>query len=223
MRKDFGITKALKEININIDNFLSLVGPNGAGKTTLIKILSTTMKPTSGTAEINGVDIKKEPIKVREQIGVVSHQTYLYRDLTAKENLKFYARMYDIPKPEKRIKKLVTDHNLEKRLNDRVSEYSRGMKQKLSIIRALLHEPKVLLLDEPYTGLDQHANERLKNTLANFKDKTIIQTTHDLNRALEIGKQIAILSNGKIVYKTQKNDLDPIRFREIYEKKVKKR
>jgi len=155
LTKSFDEHTALRGLDLKIEPGKSIVifGPNGAGKTTLIKILSTIMNPSSGTVLIDGLDVKNNAEKVRRKIGVVSHNTFLYGNLTAFENLDFYRKLYDVP--AERIIEVADMVDMKSRLNDRVSTLSRGMQQRFAIARALLHKPTVMLLDEPETGLDQ--------------------------------------------------------------------
>jgi len=136
----------LRNINLRIakGEFLTIFGPNGAGKTTLIKIISTLVSPTYGKVVIDGIDIKENPIEIRKKIGVISHETYLYHELTASENLQFFGRMYGTPDLDVRTEELLKTGGLDYRKNDRVRTFSRGMKQRLSIARALIHDPPVL-------------------------------------------------------------------------------
>jgi len=199
---------------------LTLVGPNGAGKTTFIRILATLTRPSKGSVRVAGCDVARHGPEIRRHIGLVSHQTFLYGDLSAEENLRFYGRMYDVPELELSIKSLLQRVGLKHRSLDLVRTYSRGMEQRLSIARALLHDPALLLLDEPYTGLDQRATEMLREVLTDLagksKSRTIVMTTHNLERGLEICDRAAILVNGRIVYQAGKDNLDLISFRETY-------
>lgn len=218
--KSFGSKVALGGVDLDVaeGEFLTLVGPNGAGKTTLIRILATLTKPTSGSVRIAGCDLVKQGAEVRRRIGLASHQTLLYGDLSAEENLRFYGRMYEVPELEERITALLQRVGLEHRRHDLVRTFSRGMQQRLSIARALLHDPALLLLDEPYTGLDQHAAEVLREVLLTLvgRSRTVLMTTHNLERGLEICDRAAILVNGRIAYQADKGNLDVANFRETY-------
>lgn len=220
LTKSFGRHKVLLGVDLKIwkGDFLILFGPNGAGKTTLIKILATLSKPSSGEVCIAGLDLRKDAVEVRRRIGVVSHETLLYNDLTAYENLKFYGKMYGVPRLEQRILEVVQQVGLESRLHDRVGTLSHGMQKRLSIARAVLHDPPLLLLDEPETGLDQQATAMLTETLNTLigGGRTVIMTTHNLERGLKMGNCIAILSRGKIVYHEAKPLLDIASFAETY-------
>jgi ABC-type multidrug transport system ATPase subunit len=188
----------------------------------MVKIMSTLISPTAGTVLIEDHDVKESPLEVRQLIGIISHETYLYQDLTARENLNFFGRMYGMPKDklDSRILELTDQVGLKYRLDDRVGTFSRGMKQRLSIARAILHDPKVLFLDEPYTGLDQHAAATFDKILSelNVSDKTQVMVSHDIERGLNLADRIIILFEGKIVYQAARSEIKDIeQFRETYE------
>jgi heme exporter protein A len=218
--KAFGNRAVLKGVDLDVaeGEFLTLVGPNGAGKTTLMHVLSTLTRPTGGLVRMAGYDLADGAIEVRHQIGLVSHKTLLYDDLSAEENLRFYARMYEVPAARARIESVLRRVGLWGRQRDPVRTYSRGMQQRLAIARAMLHDPPILLLDEPDTGLDQHAAGMLTGLLheVGATRRTVLMTTHNLERGLELGDRVAILARGRIVYQASKADLDPSRFREVY-------
>lgn len=201
--KHFGDKQALRDISFKIPqgNYVALLGINGAGKTTLIRILSTLAKATSGNVEINGHSTLKDPQTVRQHIGIVSHYTFLYDDLSAEENLKFYAKMYLVKNANQRINDLLEQVNLSKRRYDLVRTFSRGMQQRLALARAILHKPNILLLDEPFAGLDVNASEMLSGLLENFihKDSTVLITTHDIAFAQSTAHRILAIKNGTIV------------------------
>ncbi len=201
----------MRNINIRIEKgeFLTIFSPNGAGKTTLIKIMSTLVSPTSGKVVIDGIDIKENPIEIRKKIGVISHETYLYHELTATENLRFFGRMYGTPNIENRIDELIKQVGLAYRKNDRVRTFSRGMKQRLSIARALIHDPHILFLDEPYTGLDQHASATFDRILGgmNAHDKTRVLISHDIERGISMCDRAIILTNGHIAHEMSENEI----------------
>jgi heme ABC exporter ATP-binding subunit CcmA len=210
--KSFGNIVALEEVDLRVKKgeFVTIIGPNGAGKTTLIKILSTLMKPSSGEGRIAGFDLRKEEETLRKNIGMLSHYTFLYENLTAHENLKFYGGLYEVENIEKEIKRVIEEVGLETRLYDTVRTFSRGMKQRLSIARSIIHDPSLLLLDEPYTGLDQWSERKFKNILRRFHEegKTIIMTTHNLSSSLELGDRVIILNSGKISHDQEVSGMD---------------
>lgn len=221
LTKSFGANRALRGIDLKIKPAESLVifGPNGAGKTTLIKILSTIMNPSSGKVLIDGLSLKDNAEEVRRKIGIVSHQTFLYSNLTAYENLEFYSRMYDVPKRKERIQEVAALVGMTSRLQDRVGTLSRGMQQRVSIARSLLHKPAIMLLDEPETGLDQQATSMLWEALQaeGGEKRTIIHTTHSLERGLELCDRLLILVQGKIAYEGSRQDLDLAGLKKVYQ------
>ncbi len=227
LTKTFGRRWALRGVDLKVreGTFLSIFGPNGAGKSTLIRILATLSKPTAGEILFGGLDLKDDPVAVRRHLGVVTHQILLYGDLTAYENLRFYGRLYEVPKAEARIEEMASLVGLQERLHDRVRSLSRGMQQRLSIARALLHDPRFLLLDEPETGLDQASLEMLSQVLRHSAQgqRTIIMTTHNLPRGLELGDEVAILAEGRIVYHEERTEKDIEAFAGTYARYTKGR
>ncbi|AKB21277.1 MULTISPECIES: ABC transporter ATP-binding protein [unclassified Methanosarcina] len=206
LSKVYGKTPVLKALDLDLKKgeFAVVFGPNGAGKTTLLKLISTLIEPTGGSVFVAGFNITKEPEKVRKEIGMLSHDSYLYGDLTAKENLHFFGKMYGIngQELEKRILQLLNEVGLVTKADERVSTFSRGMKQRLSIARALLHRPSLLLLDEPYTGLDPGATLVFENLLKSpeFQRSTKLMVSHDLERSFALCDRVLILNKGKFVY-----------------------
>ncbi|MCJ7769170.1 MAG: ABC transporter ATP-binding protein, partial [Dehalococcoidales bacterium] len=198
---------------------LAIFGPNGAGKTTLIKILASIMKPSAGEVFVNGLDLNNNGEDVRSQIGIVSHQTFLYSNLTAYENLLFYSRMYDVADFKQRIYQVVSMVGMQSRLHDRIGTLSRGMQQRLSIARCLLHKPPIILLDEPETGLDQQAISMLWGALKEDGTikRTIIFTSHNLERGLNACDTLIILNKGKITHQQPSEDLDLAGLKKAYQ------
>jgi heme exporter protein A len=218
--KAFGNRAVLKGVDLTVaeGEFLTLVGRNGAGKTTLMNVISTLTKPTGGLVRVAGYDLADGAVEVRRQIGLVSHKTLLYDDLSAEQNLRFYTRMYDVPNADARIETVLHQVGLWGRQHDPVRTYSRGMQQRLAIARAMLHDPPILLLDEPDTGLDQHAAAMLTHLLREVEAtrRTVLMTTHNLDRGLALGDRVAILAGGRIAYQARKSELDTEQFREVY-------
>jgi heme exporter protein A len=204
LSRSFGKIVALRGIDLYIreGEFLTVFGPNGAGKTTLIGILSSLVKPTSGEILYRGKSIHDDSNMLRRAIGVIGHQSLLYTQLTARENLRFYGKMYGVADLEGRIDEVLEAIDLSHRANDASGTFSRGMLQRLSIGRAMLHRPLIYLLDEPYSGLDQHSADRLCEMLARFREdgKTILMTTHNLERGHELSNRNVIIVKGKIEY-----------------------
>lgn len=223
--KSFGPKMVLKGIDLKLNkgDFLTVFGPNGAGKTTLIKIVSTISRPNSGRVVIAGCDAKKRPVDARRLIGVVSHDSMLYSNLTALENLEFYGKMYDVPDLKSRIDSLLEQVGLSGNRNQMAGTFSHGMQKRLSIARAFLHDPPVLLLDEPETGLDQQGIAMLSDTLRllGTDKRTILMTTHSLERGFEACSKVAILTRGKIVYQESTDKLKGCKFTDIYQEHVK--
>ncbi|MGQ9517751.1 MAG: heme ABC exporter ATP-binding protein CcmA [Anaerolineae bacterium] len=218
--KAFGRYRVLRGVDLRIapGEFLALLGPNGAGKTTFLRILATLSRPTDGRAWINGQPLDGDTRRVRRQIGLVSHQTFLYGDLTAEENLRFYGRLYQVSDLEERIAALLQRMGLYERRHDPVRTFSRGMQQRLSIARAVLHDPPVLLLDEPDTGLDQQAARMLRKLLSvmDAEQRTILMTTHQLERAREMSTRVAILAGGQIRWDSPTAHLSTAELAEVY-------
>jgi heme exporter protein A len=224
--KAFGSHTVLRDLNLDVPEGmrLAVVGPNGAGKTTLFRVLATLTKPTAGEIAIDGMDLVRDAKAIRRQIGYISHQPLLYDYLSGEENLRFYGRMYDVPDLDARINERLHHVGMSARRHDLVRTYSRGMRQRLAIARALLPGPRLLLLDEPYTGLDQQAAEMLDDLLEENHDgrRTILLTTHHLGHGLRFGDAIAILNKGRIVQRMDRDNWDPDRFRLLYREQLAK-
>jgi len=221
LAKSFGNRRALGGIDLKVrhEECVVIFGPNGAGKTTLIKVLATIMNPSSGRVLIDGLDSKDKAEEIRSRIGVVTHQTFLYSSLTAYENLEFYSRMYDVPRRKERIREVVAQMGMTSRLYDRMGTLSRGMQQRLSIARSLLHKPAVMLLDEPEMGLDQQTVSMLWEGVQGGEKRTVILTTHNLERGLELSDRLVILDRGKIVYEGLSQMLDIVGLGELYRRR----
>ena len=181
---------------------LSLVGANGSGKTTLLKILATLSKPDSGQIVVAGLRPDRSGAALRKRIGVVTHDPLLYDDLTGRENLSFYCRMFGVADADARVESVTEMVGMESRLDQRIGSMSHGMKKRFSIARALLHDPPVLLMDEPESGLDYEAVNLLDKIISKRSDphRAIIMTTHDLDRAIKLGDSLAVLSDGRVSY-----------------------
>lgn len=220
LTKTFGPQRALRGLSLEVaeGEFLTLFGPNGAGKTTLLKILATLMRPTSGRVLVQGHALNAAWTEVRRYIGFVAHQSFLYPDLSAEENLRFYGRLYDLPDGQARAREVVEWVGLTPRFYDPVRTFSRGMLQRLAIARALLHDPLILLLDEPHTGLDEAAAERLHAILARISSqgRTVLMSTHDLQRGLALANRAVIMQSGRIVFEARRTDLSDAEWRAVY-------
>ena len=197
---------ALQDVDLRIEagEFFGILGPNGAGKTTLVRILSTLLTPSSGSARIAGLDVVRDSAAVRRRIGVVfGGERGLYDRLTAVDNLRFAAELYDVPRAvqRRRIPELLDRVDLRDHADSRVETFSRGMKQRLHIARALLHTPEVLLLDEPTSGLDPVAARSVRGLVRELNDSgvTVVLTTHYMYEADELCQRIAVLAHGSVV------------------------
>ncbi len=225
--KRYGLNTALRGVDLHVRDgeFVTLVGPNGAGKSTLMRIVATLLAPTEGQVSVGGWDFPANAGKVRRHIGLVSHQSLLYHDLSAAENLTFFARLYQLDDIEGRVNQALKKVGLFARQRDPVAGFSRGMVQRLTIARATLHEPDVLLMDEPYTGLDQDASLLLDSLLAqeSNKGRTILMITHDLIHGLEHSDRVAILNNGRIVYEMESAALDKADFVDLYMEQTRRK
>jgi heme exporter protein A len=246
LSKSFGSFYALRDVNLEIQSgeFWMIVGPNGAGKTTLLKIIATLSQPSQGKIEINTVskinpgseqveNNRSHParqtqstktgegrLQIRKQIGFIGHQSFLYDNLTAEENLKFYARMYRLENAAERINKTLERVGLSERKNDLVRTFSRGMQQRLSIGRALLADPKIILLDEPFSGLDQSAIDNFIELFSSLvsPDRIIIMTTHNLQIGLQLASHYLVITRGKIIAKGLSHETEYVQFKELYKK-----
>jgi heme exporter protein A len=223
--KRFGPKTILRGLNFHAEEgeFVALLGPNGAGKTTFLRILATLSRPLMGKVSIGGFQLPGQASAVRRRLGVVSHLPLLYGDLTADENLQFYGRMYAVDNLKVRVQQVLEMVGLELRKRDLVRTYSRGMQQRLAIGRAILHDPDVVLFDEPHTGLDQDACEMLDQVLKEVaaRGRTVVMTSHDLARVSELASRFDVLTKGKIANSIQSKDIDPDDVLAFYRKTVK--
>ena len=209
--KRFGLKVILRGLDFDVQpgEFVALLGPNGSGKTTFLRILASLSHPSLGEVHIAGFRLPQQAASVRARLGVVSHLPLLYGDLTAEENLRFYGRMYGVFRLDERITKMLEMVGLELRRRDLVRTFSRGMQQRLAIGRAVLHDPDVLLLDEPYTGLDQDASAMLDDILRSvaIQGRTVVMTSHDLGRAGDLATRFDILSHGVIAASATRKEI----------------
>lgn len=209
--KRFGLKTVLRGVDFEVQpgEFVALLGPNGAGKTTFLRILASLSRPSLGEVRVANYRLPHQAASVRARLGVVSHLPLLYGDLTAEENLQFYARMYNVENSEARITEVLDLVGLESRRRDLVRTFSRGMQQRLAIGRAVVHDPEVMLFDEPYTGLDQDASSMLDEVLQSVaaKGRTVVMTSHDLARAEELATRFDILSRGVIAASASRKEL----------------
>lgn len=219
LTKQFGQRKAVDGISFELPQgaFLSIFGPNGAGKTTLLRMLSTVALPTSGKASICGIDLREHPDQARADIGLISHAPMLYPDLSALQNLTLYAELYGVANPEARVMELLEAVELKHRRYDAVKTFSRGMTQRLSIARALINDPAVVFLDEPYSGLDPHAVEVFDQLIANVRGgRTFVMVSHDLAKGYSMCTHALVMAKGREVLFKAKEDLPFDELKELY-------
>jgi len=216
--KDFGRIIALRKVDLSVEvgEFVSILGRNGAGKTTLLNIISGISKPSSGEVQLFGTDPSDTANK--SKLAVISHEMFLYANLTALENLEYYASIYNVLNIPERIEFVLNSVELKHRRFDLVGTFSRGMTQRLTIARALLHEPSLLLLDEPFTGLDQHAIGMLTSLLLEQKQegRTILLTTHDLHTASELSDRYVIIEKHSVMQDGPMSETTPEEIRKKY-------
>lgn len=222
LSKTYGLLSALRSVSFELarGETVALLGQNGSGKSTLLRLLAGLGKPTAGVIRIGGWEMPREALEVRRQIGLISHQPLLYGNLSAKENLDFFGKLYGMPTDERaeRISAVLEQVGLKKRADSLTRGFSRGMQQRLSIARALLHQPDILLLDEPFTGLDQAAAEVLVDLVksAQREERTLILTTHQLGRAPNLAGRALILSRGQIAFDGSIANMSPPCLGELY-------
>jgi ABC-type multidrug transport system ATPase subunit len=201
--KSFGADVALRRVDLDVPagSYVAVMGANGAGKTTLLKVIAGLAVPTKGSVTIAGVEMRRAGPRLRALVGVVGHESMLYPDLTARENLVFHARLFGVREPWTAIEEVADRLTIGRVLDRPVRALSRGTKQRVALARALLHRPAVLLLDEPYTGLDEAAALSLSALLEelNTPDRVLIVTLHDVARAISGPQRLVVLSDGRIV------------------------
>lgn len=224
MEKWYGPLPAVRGVDFALaeGEFLTLFGPNGAGKTTLLRIVAGLARPTRGEVRIAGEETGGGDDSWRRRIGVLSHQTFLYPGLTAAENLEFYARLYGLDRRRERVAEGLEAVGLAERRDDRVRGFSRGMQQRLALARTLLHDPQLVLLDEPYTGLDPHASAMLNRTLRRLRDerRTVLLVTHNLSQGLELADRVAVQVGGRWVSDEPRSAIDAGRWERVYTERV---
>ena len=220
LTKLYGPLRVLRGLNLELKkgDFLVVFGANGAGKSSFIRILSTLSRPTSGRVFIEGLDLDKQAQEIRQRTGVLLHNSLLYNELSVYENLNFYGRMYHVPDLAKKIEETIVQVGMESRLRQRVGTLSHGMQKRVSIARALLHDPALLLFDEPESGLDFHALESLMNIVreTSGKKRSAIITTHNIEQGFEWASHVAILAKGQIQLVKDKKELSAAGFLDTY-------
>ncbi len=202
--KSFGRVHALRGLDLDVrwGETLTVLGPNGSGKTTLIKVLATLARPDRGTVRVAGMDVSASGRSVRRNVGVVTHQPLLYDELTGRENLTLFARLFGLDEAGERAEAAARRVGMSRRLDRRAGALSHGMRKRLGIARALLHEPLVLLMDEPESGLDQEAQSLLQQIVADGStpSRAVLMTTHSLETGIALGDRLAVLAGGRVAY-----------------------
>ena len=225
LARRFGHTLALAGVDLAVPRGerVAIFGPNGAGKTTLLKLLAGLLRPTAGDVSLLGHSLRRDPIAARRGLGYIAHSSFLYRGLSARENLSFYGRLYGVADAAGRADALLERVGLATRAADPVRTFSRGMLQRLSIARALLHAPDLLFLDEPYTGLDREASGILGGLLEDLHGRggTVMMVTHDLERGISIASRVLLLSRGRVVDDRPAEGLTSSGLEELYASKVR--
>jgi len=214
LRREYGERAALDRVDLGLapGESLLVLGPNGAGKTTLLRILATLLRPSGGEVRVLGASLPGEAWKVRGRIGLLGHEALLYRDLSGRENLRFHARLHGIGREaaEVRIAELLAAVGMTQRGDDRVAELSAGMQQRVAICRCVLHEPELLLLDEPDSNLDAEGRDLARALIGPADGRTRVLVTHDPERALDdVDRALVLGRNGRIVRACRAAELDP--------------
>ena len=219
LEKNFGDRPVLWGLDLTVGwgEFLVLVGANGVGKTTLLRILSTQARADAGTVLVSGYDLRRQPEAVRRLVGVVGHQTFLYDDLTCLENLVYYGRLFGLREPRQRAVETLSRLGLSRRADQRLGTLSHGLQKRVSIARAILHQPRILLLDEPESGLDQGSVESLKSLLEEWTGagRTVVMTTHNTDLAFSWGDRVGIVVDGGLRFCGSSEYGDAAEFRQL--------
>ena len=224
LSKEFGVVLAVAGIDLDLQpgEFLTIFGPNGAGKTSLLSLLGGRLKPTRGEVRVGGERLHFGETAWRSRIGILSHQSLLYADLTVAENLRFFGKLFGLRDLDERVPRRLEQVGLLDRADFRVRQLSHGMRQRAALARALLHDPELVLLDEPYTGLDPHAASVLRGVLSTLKDgrRTVVMVTHNLAQGLELAGRVAIQVRGRFGWEGRRDDVDPDEFEHFYHRVV---
>ncbi|MHC4194347.1 MAG: ABC transporter ATP-binding protein [Planctomycetota bacterium] len=220
VNKAFGSKLVLDNVDLAVykSEGICICGVNGAGKSTLLRIITGLLRPAKGSVKLCGFDVNSEHEKTKAHLGLISHKSMLYPDLTIPENLHFFARLYGVKDARNRIKKLIADIELSPYWYDKASVLSRGMLQRLAIARAIVHNPTVLLADEPFTGLDTQASQHLLDVLGKFQADggTLVMTTHNTRLAIQCCERVVVLDKGRFIFDAKTNQIDKTAFIEDY-------
>ncbi len=206
------------DLQVAAGEAVALFGPNGAGKTTLLRMIATLLRPTSGRLRLFGQSVSDGGAQARRRIGLLSHHSFLYPDLTPTENLEFYARMFRVSAPQRRVRELLEQVGLLGWAHRPVRTLSRGLEQRCGLARALLHAPDLLLMDEPFTGLDVDAGRMLRGILqqAHTRGTTLIMTTHDMAQGFELCRRAIVLVRGRLAWSGPIHEDERASFERIY-------
>jgi len=224
--KRFGGRWVLRNLDIEVrpGQIVALLGPNGAGKTTLLRILASLAKPSLGHVRVAGLLLPTQAKVLRAQVGLLAHQPLLYGDLSAEQNLHFFAQLYGLDDAEQRVNDLLGQLGLAARRRDPVRIFSRGMQQRLAIARTILHSPKILLLDEPHTGLDPQSAESINALLHMLANEgcTILLTSHDLEKAAELADRVEVLAGGRLTTTISGGRLRGVQLAQLYAEAIQR-
>ncbi len=222
--RDYGPVRAVDHVSFRLGagEFLSVFGPNGAGKTSLLRLLAGGLRPTAGEVRVSGAPLTIGDRAARARIGILSHLSFLYGRLTARENLRFHGRLHGLEDLDSRVPDRLARVGLERYADSPVDTLSRGTVQRLALARALFHDPEVVLLDEPYTGLDAYAGAMLQELLSELRDggRTVVMVTHNLRRGLELADRVAIQVRGRFAFEAASADLDHADLERSYRRAV---
>lgn len=218
--KSYGATRVLRNLDLVVPwgQCQVLFGANGSGKTTIVKVLATLARPDTGVIRVAGFDRQRQPVAVRASVGVLGHQALLYQDLTPVENLRFYGRLYGVSALGRRVAWALRHFGLTAYGDQRVRTLSHGMQKRVSLARAILHDPPVLLLDEPEAGLDQEAVQMLQDTIRDYTTRAhaVLMITHNLEQGLSLAHRVGILAGGRLTYQGAKEAADLSTLRETF-------
>ena len=224
--RDYGAVRAVDRVSFRLraGEFLSVFGPNGAGKTSLLRLLAGGLRPTTGEVRVSGAPLTPGDRAARGRIGILSHLSFLYGRLTARENLVFYGRLHGLGGLGARVSSRLAEVGLERHADNPVDTLSRGTTQRLAVARALLHDPEIVLLDEPYTGLDAYAGAILQELLSGLKGggRTVVMVTHNLGRGLALADRVAVQVRGRFAFEADRADLDEATLESSYRRAVER-
>jgi heme exporter protein A len=222
--REFGPLRAVDEVGFQLGagELLTVFGPNGAGKTTLLRILSGALKPSRGEVRLRALKLRSGDPEWYRRVGFLSHQAFLYGHLTLEENLSFFGRLFGLRDLNERVPERLEQVGLAKRAGSLARTLSRGMRQRLALARALLHDPEVVLLDEPYTGLDAHAAGVLRRVLSSLKDgrRNVVLVTHNISQGLELADKVAVQVRGRLVFQKTVSEVNAGTFERSYRELV---